>query len=251
MLKFFRKIRFNLMETGKTGKYLKYAIGEIILVVIGILIALQINNWNEGRKAVKQEIKILSELKNDLKTNLNEITETFNTTTTRKNSTILILDYFENRRPIDDSLKMAFENIIMDGLFNIANTSYKFIESQGINTLSNDSLRIRITEMYERHLKNIITRETRNWKIVDEELLPYMNQTFISTPTIDKSASYANDNLNMPKQIEYLRVDSTFRNIIIRLQGWLLVRLNWQNEAYKVLEQLIIDVQTEIDKLSN
>jgi len=251
MLKFFRKIRFNLMETGKTGKYLKYAIGEIILVVIGILIALQINNWNEGRKAVKQEIKILSELKNDLKTNLNEITETFNTTTTRKNSTILILDYFENRRPIDDSLKMAFENIIMDGLFNIANTSYKFIESQGINTLSNDRLRIRITEMYERHLKNIITRETRNWKIVDEELLPYMNQTFISTPTIDKSASYANDNLNMPKQIEYLRVDSTFRNIIIRLQGWLLVRLNWQNEAYKVLEQLIIDVQTEIDKLSN
>jgi hypothetical protein len=239
------------METGKTGKYLKYAIGEIILVVIGILIALQINNWNEGRKAVKQEIKILSELKNDLKTNLNEITETFNTTTTRKNSTILILDYFENRRPIDDSLKMAFENIIMDGLFNIANTSYKFIESQGINTLSNDSLRIRITEMYERHLKNIITRETRNWKIVDEELLPYMNQTFISTPTIDKSASNANDNLNMPKQIEYLRVDSTFRNIIIRLQGWLLVRLNWQNEAYKVLEQLIIDVQTEIDKLSN
>lgn len=50
MLKFFRKIRFNLMDTGKTSKYLKYAIGEIILVVIGILIALQINNWNESNK---------------------------------------------------------------------------------------------------------------------------------------------------------------------------------------------------------
>ena len=49
MIKFFRKIRYNLMETGKTGKYFKYAIGEIILVVIGILLALQINNGNSER----------------------------------------------------------------------------------------------------------------------------------------------------------------------------------------------------------
>ena len=50
MIKFFRKIRQNLLSEGKTGKYLKYAIGEIVLVVIGILIALSINNWNENRK---------------------------------------------------------------------------------------------------------------------------------------------------------------------------------------------------------
>ena len=55
MIKFFRKIRYNLMEQNKTGKYLKYAIGEIILVVIGILIALSINNWNESRK-LQEEI---------------------------------------------------------------------------------------------------------------------------------------------------------------------------------------------------
>jgi len=55
MIKFFRHIRKDLMETGKTGKYLKYAIGEIILVVIGILIALSINNWNDGNKNAKIE----------------------------------------------------------------------------------------------------------------------------------------------------------------------------------------------------
>ena len=49
MIKFFRKIRQNLLSEGKTGKYLKYAIGEIILVVIGILIALSINNWNDNQ----------------------------------------------------------------------------------------------------------------------------------------------------------------------------------------------------------
>src|SRR5690606_16067576 len=50
MMKLFRNIRQNLLSEGKTSKYLKYAIGEIILVVIGILIALSINNWNEITK---------------------------------------------------------------------------------------------------------------------------------------------------------------------------------------------------------
>ena len=55
MIKFFRKIRQNLLSEGKTGKYLKYAIGEIVLVVIGILIALQLNSWKEEIKAKEEE----------------------------------------------------------------------------------------------------------------------------------------------------------------------------------------------------
>ena len=53
MIKLFRNIRKNLSNQGKTGKYFKYAIGEIVLVVIGILIAVQINNWNGYRKRTK------------------------------------------------------------------------------------------------------------------------------------------------------------------------------------------------------
>ncbi|NNF86681.1 MAG: hypothetical protein HKM26_09010, partial [Winogradskyella sp.] len=63
MKKFFRKIGFDLMEKNKTGKYVKYAFGEIILVVFGILIALSINNWNENRKDVQIQLQLLKELK--------------------------------------------------------------------------------------------------------------------------------------------------------------------------------------------
>lgn len=70
MLKFFRKIRQNLLSEGKTGKYLKYAFGEIILVVIGILIALQINNWNENRKNRLLEQQLLQALLIEFETNL-------------------------------------------------------------------------------------------------------------------------------------------------------------------------------------
>jgi len=61
------------METGKTGKYLKYAIGEIVLVVIGILIALSINNWNELQKAQQQEQELYVKLLENLDSELNLI----------------------------------------------------------------------------------------------------------------------------------------------------------------------------------
>ena len=66
MIKIFRKIRQNLLLDGKTGKYFKYAIGEILLVVIGILIALNINNWNEQKKNEAKIVNILEEIQNDI-----------------------------------------------------------------------------------------------------------------------------------------------------------------------------------------
>ena len=69
MIKIFRRIRYNLMEQNKTSKYLKYAIGEIVLVVIGILIALSINNWNENRIARNKEKLLLKELNTEFKQN--------------------------------------------------------------------------------------------------------------------------------------------------------------------------------------
>ena len=79
MFKFFRKIRNDLMKQNKTskpalpaGRYFKYAIGEIILVVIGILIALQINNWNQNRLERNEEQIILSNLKDDFTSAIEE-----------------------------------------------------------------------------------------------------------------------------------------------------------------------------------
>ncbi|WP_157957327.1 DUF6090 family protein [Winogradskyella tangerina] len=69
MIKFFRKIRQRLLSENKFSKYLLYALGEIILVVIGILIALQVNNSNENRKNRAKERLFLNQLHNDFKKN--------------------------------------------------------------------------------------------------------------------------------------------------------------------------------------
>jgi len=73
MIKLFRKVRYDQMEKNKTGKYLKYAIGEIILVVIGILIAVSINNWNEIRKNQSKEKIILGAIHNEFTENKSQL----------------------------------------------------------------------------------------------------------------------------------------------------------------------------------
>ena len=72
MTKIFRKIRQNLIIEKKTSNYLKYAIGEIVLVMIGILLALQINNWNEKRKINIDIENVFILLEQELKTNIKQ-----------------------------------------------------------------------------------------------------------------------------------------------------------------------------------
>lgn len=79
MIKFFRNIRRNMIKENKVTKYLLYAIGEIILVVIGILIALQINNNNEEKQRVKKEYEIMTNLAEDFKSNLTNLQSSLDT----------------------------------------------------------------------------------------------------------------------------------------------------------------------------
>ena len=73
MFKFFRQLRLKLITGNSISKYLLYAIGEIILVVIGILIALQINNRNEKQKVLEKEIEILRLFQESLTADLEEV----------------------------------------------------------------------------------------------------------------------------------------------------------------------------------
>ena len=144
MIKFFRKIRQQLLTENKFSKYLIYAIGEIILVVIGILIALQINNANQQRIDFNEEQVLLRILKNDFNSRLNEL-EVLNVG--RKNAVGTI----EQLMSFRDNPHEDFYDNVMDSLLAMSTTTYRFNEkfatmdmlfnSGKVNSLSNDSLR--------------------------------------------------------------------------------------------------------------
>ena len=72
MIQFFRRIRRDLLANSQFFKYLKYAVGEIVLVELGILIALFINNWNNKRQIEKQELKFLLEIRQNLEQDIDD-----------------------------------------------------------------------------------------------------------------------------------------------------------------------------------
>ena len=98
MIKFFQKTRYDLMEKNKTSKYLKYAIGEIILVVIGILIALQINNWNENRKLQLKSHEYLQRLKLDLDNVSKDVNSSLRSTDRKYHQALVVLEALESKK---------------------------------------------------------------------------------------------------------------------------------------------------------
>ena len=116
MIKLFRHLRQGLVKENKFSKYLLYALGEIILVVIGILIALQINNWNENRKNKIEEIAILESLDDDLILAQKQSESLISEEAALKQTLILILGIDSkhseiNRNTISDSI---FESALWD-----------------------------------------------------------------------------------------------------------------------------------------
>lgn len=249
MIRFFRHFRQRMIVDKRFSKYLLYAFGEIVLVVIGILIAFNINSWNESRKAKLQEIQILSQLKDDLEANLFEVKDIYSTSMRRLISCDSIIDYLINRRPTDDSLKVYFETIDVDALFNCSNTTYQYIQSQGTNFLRNDSLRNKITNIYEFHFQNIFTRQALTWQIVQNDLRPAFDRQFKFGPSIGKDGTdkYA---VNTPKNLDSLYEDEAFHNVIVRLRTMLGIRTKWLPGTISKLETLINEIQLEIDRLS-
>ncbi len=149
MIKFFRKIRQNLLSEGKTEKYFKYAIGEIILVVIGILIALQINDWNQNRKENIIENKILVEISNGLIEDLIDIKANMRSHRAGVKACKYYHDMFTNKQVQTDSIKYYYKFLTM-GYISIQNKSgYESLKSRGLEIIKDDSLRIEIIKLYE------------------------------------------------------------------------------------------------------
>ena len=96
------------MDAGQTRKYLLYAIGEIMLVMIGILLALQVNNWNEWRKDRIQEGEILEEIAETLEMNIGILDRYIQQLATSNRANYIILDCIENKTEYSDTLDVHF-----------------------------------------------------------------------------------------------------------------------------------------------
>ena len=145
-----------MLTENKFNKYLLYAIGEIVLVVIGILIALQINNWNEERKVNTKEYLILKEFLNSINKDLNAYDESIIPRIERKKSGLDSLQkYVFHKTTIHDTLFLDFYAYLStDTRLRFDNGPFEALKSTGLDVIRNDSLRTAINSAYASKLPN-------------------------------------------------------------------------------------------------
>ena len=204
MLTFFRRIRKGLLEGGATSKYLLYAVGEIALVVIGILIALQVNNWNEWRKTKKIEDKLLTELLSTVKTDCTFLDFEIEQNKRFQMSCEIILSHLENDSPYHDSLDFHFMNSNNWMAILLRTNTYENAKSHGLDFVS-DSLNTMLTTLYDGALTfGQIMNERQNLYYYNTAV-PILTRLFKETtsPLLGQAGVVPNNYEDLKYQNEY------------------------------------------------
>ena len=255
MIKFFRHIRFKLMSENKTGKYFKYAIGEIVLVVIGILIALQINNWNEARQIRQSEIKYLKNIKLDLKKDLVTLKKQINIRKNKLKITESLISHIDGTKPISD-LDLLSRNIfatINEERFTPNNSTYMELANSGnLSLIESDSIKSLLLELEELYKNNKfgIEHEAFEYKeYINKSLFKYVDIDKLKTvyykniPAESQGLKFEDFN-DLLKSLEYkngLTISNTLSEIFIQSYKEI------QNKSTKVLEIIEEEVETTDD----
>ena len=255
MIKFFRKIRLKLLNENKISKYLLYAIGEIVLVVIGILIALTINNLNEASKLKSKELNYLRNIKSDLHLNLTELKSYIPFRERSVNSAETILGFFENKKEVDlNEFNLHNLNVqIWDPLNKNDNTFQELINSGNLAIISNDSIKNTLLNM-DLGYKKIDFRENHMLHDFENYIYPIYFSTSdlksdISNYTfqISNGVEGVKTELSMDK-IELLMENQTFKNgfmLSIFNNNQLIIQYN---NMKLMTEELISSIDSEIEK---
>lgn len=231
MIKFFRRIRQNLLLEGNTGKYLKYAIGEIVLVVIGILIALSLNNWNELRKDGIKEEKLLNELADNLELNLSFLDSIISDFKEDEESSKFIIEVLENKHIYNDTLDYHFARALNSKpLHPLSILAYESMKNAGFDIIRNDQLRKDIIYLFEMTYSTAKLRQSESPVIWEFILKRFMQNS--------EDWSYK------PYDFDELVEDKEFRSMINYLKSnrwWIKIAYEKSNSESKRVLQLIKD----------
>jgi len=212
MIKLFRKVRQRLLTQNKFGKYLAYALGEIILVMIGILLALQVNNWNEQRTLQGKITSIYAIVKSDLELDIVMIDEVIATMSPEESVLKRIMDGDMTLEDYQNCDKCEF---VVGGFPDITLKSRGLTLLEDNSTLfdiENDSLFIRVNEFYSYFITEIaVDMEEIEIDYSDNFAYWKTNKTWFPDNLFGiKNSEFVNYALNSP---DYLNRVATWRRL--------------------------------------
>jgi hypothetical protein len=175
MFRLYRRIRQQLVSQKKFSSYLFYAIGEIALVVIGVLIAVQINNWNENRKTAILAAELLTEIQNNIIVNI-DLIKSHTSVIDRLNATSeKVVSIIEQRAKYNQDFESDFYFCFFSGTnIYVSNDGYEALKNAGFEIIKNNILKKEIVELFGvKNLKNahFIEYIKENFKVYESFLI--------------------------------------------------------------------------------
>lgn len=249
MLTFLRRIRKGLLDGGRTSKYLLYAVGEIGLVVIGILIALQINNWNQERLNAIEEQIILQDISNELHAYRFHNSNGKNLQEDILGASKRLLNIIDTS-PLDFPIMQINEDIdlLLRSWLTGASTStniYDVLIGGGkLVLLSSKELTNKLAEL-KRHFGSINTREMMQARFVNGQLAPFLNEYVVRRPW--KATDLSVDSTFLTDQFESNYTDllnsKEFYNLLVDL----IRHSNYVVRVYNRIEINIKEIEAELE----
>ncbi|WP_228850936.1 DUF6090 family protein [Aegicerativicinus sediminis] len=249
MIKIFRSIRQSLIMEQNNARYLKYALGEIVLVVVGILIALQINNWNEDQKFHKLEIKKLREISNSLIQTKANIQQAQEEDSRWMHYNEIILEHLEYRKPYTPELDVSFGSYFWFSRPEIEFSAFEQLKSTGLDLVSNDQLRTEIVRLFEKRFQ-LIYSENNQWN------LEYINVTLpihlkLFRKVFPETWVPGNDEYAKPIDYDGLLDNDEFKNLLAENIALRKFGISYYDIAIEECNNLINSISTEINRLED
>jgi hypothetical protein len=258
MIKFFRHIRQRLIKEHKVSKYLLYAIGEIILVVIGILIALQINNWNEENANNTKQIDYLKSIKNEMQSNLKSLNDEEQRILDVIKSKEVLIRIMSSNEAIDSITDKAIFDMYMAS-FNLpvlttieTGAINEIISSGGLQFIKNDSIR-KLVASWDTKSSRIKLQEI-NLNVTTDKIDDLLfRQKLINTRYfLSQRKNFTDRNLGAPLKEHSLKPmlrSEEFENLSIMHYGQTNFMINSIYPAYKAnLHGMIHIIDEELKK---
>ena len=248
MIKFFRQIRYNIIDQNKTSKYLKYAIGEIILVVIGILIALQVNNWNEEQKLQHESNDILKAIHSEFKSNRKVLKERIDyLKNANKNAKLVLSLTGQNEEVLQKyNLDSIISNSLKYGNYNPSNSTIQELISSGkLNLIKNENLKeslfnwLQILEDTDEDFKNQDLQAITMLEVYLSENIAFQNTILYS----EFSHLAEKESKLFDKKYEAIFNDLKFENLYHGKYFWNAVMI----EHYQNLDSLASKIIVQTD----
>ena len=254
MIKFYRKIRQNLLAEGKTGKYLKYVIGEILLVVIGILIALQVNNWNEKRKLKADELTLYTNLLGDIKKAYERNESIRNRITSYQDVHYQVYNESKGRSEFDSTMYYDFMQWTLPYKIDI---SEKY--GDNINNITNENLRS-VLVSYMSIEKGVKIAYDQLIDFKKTQLRPFFSKYGIyNTESSFNDRRYTFDGLMNGLMIDYQKLTKRYGTVELDMllfdlrhnTSWVFHNLNWIEEINRKLQHILKEEIMKNSKTDN